>query len=139
MKRALGVGLLLAVTLQALRWKLTTVSITGTSMEPVIHAGSVLVLWRTRKIHINDVVLASLPDPRGRWPTDRGRPNGYLIKRVTATAGQPVDMLAGPVPRDHVYLEGDNSGRSLDSRQLGACPLTAIHGRIIWPTLGRQR
>ncbi len=135
MRKALSLVLLLDLFLQILRWKFTTVKVVGHSMEPAIMPGSVVIVLRTRAMRVNDVVLVNEPDEGGGWITDRDRPMGYFVKRVKALAGQTVETLKHPVPNDHVYLVGDNSERSLDSRHLGTCPLGAIHGRVVWPKI----
>lgn len=55
---------------------------------------------------------------------------------VTATAS-PID--ATTVPADHFYLLGDNRERSLDSREFGPVPRSAIHGRVILGKLAPPR
>lgn len=37
------------------------------------------------------------------------------------------------VPEDHLFLMGDNRNHSLDSRSIGAVPLTHIVGKVIFP------
>lgn len=86
-----------------------------------------------------------------------------LIKRVIALPGEEINIVSGEVwidgerldepyvqgvtsarghvmpytvPDDHVFLMGDNRERSLDSRELGAIPLSSIEGKTsfrIWP------
>ncbi|MEM7012761.1 MAG: signal peptidase I [Verrucomicrobiota bacterium] len=36
------------------------------------------------------------------------------------------------VPKNHIFVLGDNRDRSLDSRQLGPIPIIALIGKVIW-------
>lgn len=88
----------------------------------------------------------------------------YIIKRVVAVEGDTLDIREGyvylndekikedyikgktfersdfsypiTIPKDHVFVLGDNRGNSLDSRDLGLIHLDQIKGKVffrIWP------
>ena len=112
---------LLGAALTAARHWLTLVTVTGRSMEPTLRASTRVLLLRTSRIRVGDVVVARIPERKL-----------LLIKRVTALA---LDHDPGGVPPGHVYLEGDNPAESWDSRQLGPVPRTQVLGRVVWPSL----
>src|SRR3954447_15347780 len=102
------------------RSPLRRVLVTGPSMAPAIRHGDQLLVDvrpERRPTHAGDVVVVRLPD----------RP--LSVKRV------------GRVESDgSVWVEGDNSFGSTDSRDLGAVPREAVVGRILlrlWPHPGR--
>lgn len=111
-------------------------------MLPTFNATGDVVLLETasarrRKLRIGDVVVA-------RSPTD---PRHAVCKRVLGLPGDVVqvgDPIAGwaggseglPVPRGHVWLQGDNARNSTDSRAYGPVPLALVRGRVfakVWP------
>lgn len=83
-------------------------------------------------------------------PWDLAGKNGdtnLIVKRCLATEGQKVpisdnlftkligkDLLSRfqtPIPQNTLWLEGDNSGVSFDSRHMGPVPLSLVKGRAI--------
>ena len=66
-----------------------------------------------------------------RSPTS---PKTLLCKRVEAIAGDSVRhgfISHQVVPRGHLWLEGDNTNHSTDSRQFGAIPIGLVLGRAV--------
>ena len=67
--------------------------------------------------------------------------NMSLCKRIIHLEGETVQLSNGNeyvVPKNHIWVEGDNKSNSLDSRKFGAVPLQMIQGRVyfqIWPKL----
>jgi nickel-type superoxide dismutase maturation protease len=101
------------------RW-LDVVEVRGRSMAPSLLPGDRLVVeshsYQGRAPRLGEIVLAA--DPR---KSDR-----ELIKRVAA-----VDDVAR-----EAHLRGDALGKSTDSREFGAVPLSAIRWRAAfryWP------
>lgn len=104
----------------------------GPSMEPTIHSEDILltehITPRLNRIQRGDIVIA-------RSPTN---PHHHICKRVAAVQGDKIrqDFRAQIVPRGHVWLEGDNSHNSTDSRTFGPVPAGLIRGRALlrlWP------
>ena len=122
-------------------------SVSGDSMLPTIASRSLVLvdkLTPPTKLKKDDVVLCHDPEEYGK----------YIVKRVAALPGQFVDLdpdmepgeyvakhaFEGKmsVPSGHCWLEGDNKGKSHDSRAFGPVPLGLIQGRALfqvapWP------
>ncbi|XP_026491382.1 mitochondrial inner membrane protease subunit 1 [Vanessa tameamea] len=107
---------------------------TGPSMEPTLETNNILftehITPRLQRLRRGDIITA-------KCPTD---PKQNICKRIT---GLPGDKVKGyfprgsqVVPRGHVWLEGDNSDNSKDSRMYGPVPQGLIRGRVVcrvWP------
>jgi nickel-type superoxide dismutase maturation protease len=85
------------------------VVVDGRSMEPTLAPGDRLLVTRTTRPRVGDVV--AVRDPGG------GR--RLLVKRVSALL------------EDEVVLRGDNPRASTDSRAFGPVPRRAIVGRVV--------
>lgn len=134
--------------------------IAGSSMEPALHAGSIILVVRPGLDSLltgsagprnGDVVVVTVP-----------RSTSRVVKRVVATGGQSVAMLDGLVvvdgeptaaaavsaplaghhsfpprlvPHGHVFVLGDNRMplASRDSRDFGPVPVSAVRGRVLLP------
>jgi signal peptidase I len=107
-----------------LAWTLMEVPrVRSHSMEPTLRPGERFLLWKPvywrRTPRQGELVVFVCPLTGQR-----------LIKRVAAPpAGRTV-------PDAHVWVEGDNAARSVDSRHFGPIPLGSILGRAI-PLRGR--
>ncbi|KAG7164890.1 mitochondrial inner membrane protease subunit 1-like [Homarus americanus] len=104
----------------------------GPSMEPTIFSEDVILTEhlsaRLNRISRGDVIIA-------RSPTN---PHHHICKRVTGLGGDKVKngFRTQIVPKGHVWLEGDNSMNSTDSRNFGSVPSGLIRGRAVcrvWP------
>ncbi|NBM14647.1 S26 family signal peptidase [Streptomyces sp. GC420] len=138
-----------------LRTRLLAVTVTGSSMEPVLHDGDrVLVRRRPRVLAPGSVVVLRPPSPGPDGPAvDAERPGdgedvlvlrrasksapGLLIKRVAAVPGDPVPAaltaclgcpLGTVVPSGRLLVLGDNSDHSVDSRHFGYIPDDEVVG-----------
>ncbi|CAI3798288.1 signal peptidase I [Pseudarthrobacter sp. MM222] len=150
--RILAAALIPVLIVLAVRtWLVEPFTVSSDSMEPTIHSGAIVLLYKpaaaTGGIR-NSVVVAFASPVDGRT----------AIKRVIALEGQSVairdselfvDDVAVPepfvdhsridgtyfgpekVPAGSVFVLGDNRGVSIDSRDFGAVPLTAIQGVLI--------
>lgn len=128
--------------------KIYTVS--GNSMEPAVYAGDrVIVDQPGNPLQRGDLVAIFF--------NNRERP---ILKRVVAVAGDRVelkngkvavndqdsDFAAGPgtsvlviqleryngvIPQNMLLVLGDNSGESVDSRQLGLIAISQVGGRVV--------
>ena len=104
-----GAGVLFGTALLAGR-RLLRMRIEGLSMVPVLAPGDRVLVLRTDRVTVGDIVVFSDPD----------RPGGVLVKRVVG------------IDRSSVRVEGDNSGTSRDSRHFGPVPRSAVIGRVLW-------
>jgi signal peptidase I len=125
--------------------------VVGESMRPVLQPGQLLLLHR-------DYYRSHTPE-RGDIIAFRWNDRVY-IKRVHALAGETVPLLCQPgycspllpgleskarrlehrrplfhvrsdlVPAKHVYCLGDYHAASVDSREMGPIPVSAILGRV---------
>jgi len=99
-------------TLRALRragWPLRRVRVEGPSMLPTLAPGDRLLVVRTRRPRVGDIV--AVPDPR--------QPGRLLVKRVAARR------------QGLLELRGDNPAASTDSRDFGALAPDAVWGRVV--------
>lgn len=156
-----GIWLLLPVLLLLLLALLILVfggfiTVNGPSMENTMLSGDRVFVLRfvfgTRP-RLNDIV--TLKDPHGG-------PEG-LIKRVIAVQGDTITCKDGSllvngkqphekaqcfriqsklvVPKDMVFVVGDNENNSIDSRMFGPVPISSVKSEaklILWP-LSRMR
>lgn len=133
---------LLAASAFAARKLLIVATVDGPSMEPTLHSGQRILIWRTRRPCRGQVVLMRLPARPGH-PPDRS----LLLKRVVAVTGDHVpDDWASPdvhgigdaeVPRGHYVVLGDNRPVSTDSRYFGLVPSDRVVGVMVRHFPGR--
>ena len=118
----------------------------GHSMDPTYHDGQWLLVrrpnWPSPSLRVGDVVVFRLEDD-------------LLVKRIAALPGQEIPeqkivlvvrpshrrpgswetaVIAadpGRVPKGQLYVLGDNSPVSDDSRSFGPVPISALLGRVI--------
>ena len=140
-----------ALAVLAIRmWLVEPLTVASDSMEPTIAEGSTVVLLKHSTTQPG--ALISFQSPVDGAAT---------LKRIVAGGGQTVafkDALLyvdgrevsepfvdhsridgtyfGPVtvPEGHVFVLGDNRGRSIDSRDFGAIPIDSIEATVIWPS-----
>lgn len=120
--------------------------VSGSSMENTYHDRDFVIIVKKAHIKTGDIVLCKMPDQ-----------NMVIIKRVIATAGDTVSVQEGyvyvneekiaepyvkksgcsgemdsyTVPKDSVFLMGDNRSDSYDSRAVGAIKEDHILGKVI--------
>jgi inner membrane protease subunit 1 len=96
----------------------------GRSMEPTVSDNSLLLVNRLprswRGIVKNDIVIARSP-----YKTDLD-----ICKRVKYLAGERVVGYDLVVPPNYVWVEGDNTEESFDSRHYGPIPIQLVFGRV---------
>ncbi|HXY42978.1 MAG TPA: nickel-type superoxide dismutase maturation protease [Acidimicrobiales bacterium] len=100
----------LAVAGHVIRRRFLRLRIEGLSMVPVLAPGDRVLVLRTDRVTVGDIVAFTDPDASG----------AVLVKRVAG------------VDRSSVRVEGDNSGTSKDSRHFGPVPRSAVIGRVLW-------
>jgi len=162
----IAVGLAILFFLISRNFLFRMAHVTGSSMEPTLYHGDMLMLnrlgWLVNGPRINDVVAFPF----------RLDPSENFIKRVIALAGDKVDLIDGVffvndvpldddfseakivllgdeifplvVPEGAVFVLGDNRNGSKDSRftDVGSVPIGDVVGRVavrVWPLsrLGR--
>ncbi|GAB0090394.1 Mitochondrial inner membrane protease subunit [Sergentomyia squamirostris] len=111
----------------------------GSSMQPVLNPGEIdcdyvfLSRWSVRNLEVNRGDIVSLVSPKN--------PDQKILKRVLALEGDTVSTMGYykpyvTVPEGHFWIEGDNTGNSLDSNIFGPVALGLVTARatcIVWP------
>ena len=96
----------------------------GPSMEPTLYSDDVLIIERIsirlQKLKKGDIIIAKCPS----------KPKQHICKRVVGLPGDKVQNGI-TVPNGHVWLEGDNSNNSTDSRVYGPVPQGLLRGRAL--------
>ena len=82
----------------------------GTSMNPTLRDGEVVLVDRDATIEVGDIVVAKHPIEQ----------NSEVVKRVARIN-----------ERGHFYLIGDNPDDSTDSRHYGAVTRDYIKGKVV--------
>jgi len=82
----------------------------GKSMNPTLRDGEVVLVDRTARIEVGDIVVA-------RHPLEQ---NSEVVKRVVRVN-----------ERGHYFLVGDNLEDSADSRHYGAVARQYIKGKVV--------
>ncbi|WP_163509048.1 S26 family signal peptidase [Fodinicola acaciae] len=111
-------------------------TVRGLSMEPTFRSGERVLVRRGQKHRVGQIVVVRMP---GDQPTEAGPFGGrrWMIKRVVATAGDPVPAnlrarLAGTVvPAGKLVVLGDNAAVSNDSRTLGYFAAEEVLGTVL--------
>jgi nickel-type superoxide dismutase maturation protease len=86
------------------------VAVAERSMEPAVRPGDWLLVRRTRRIRVGQVVVARHP----------GRPDMLIVKRAARRVG------------GGWWLESDNPGAgAVDSRRFGPVPEALVEGRVL--------
>ena len=115
-----------AAALWWVRSRLLLVTIDGRSMEPSLHDGDRVLVWRTSAHRIRRGEIVIVAEPRSNFAAAQGGP-GLTVKRVAACADGMVVLL------------GDNRAESIDSRHYGPVPSDLILGRVRRLTTSRAR
>jgi len=105
----------------------------GPSMEPSIRDHDILLTEhispRMGRLQRGDIIIARSPS----------HPTQFICKRLVALPGDHLLQTDGNlkhVPKGHVWIEGDNSPNSTDSRMYGPIPVGLVRGRALlrlWP------
>ncbi|CAN6874937.1 unnamed protein product [Brassica oleracea var. botrytis] len=110
----------------------------GPSMIPTLHpSGNVVLAERISKLSRGDVVVFQSPEDPNKLPT----------KRVVGLEGDSVSFVVDPgkndesrtivVPKGHVWVEGDYTQNSRDSRSFGPVPYALVQGRLLWRIISK--
>ncbi|XP_008549713.1 mitochondrial inner membrane protease subunit 1 [Microplitis demolitor] len=104
----------------------------GPSMEPTIHTNDILftehISPRCDKLSKGDIIIAKCPT----------NPRENICKRIRGVEGDKIyyGFTSYVVPQGHLWLEGDNSSNSSDSRSYGPIPKGLVISRAVckvWP------
>lgn len=119
--------------LLCLKSSITTVVVDGPSMRPTLQSGQYLFVSR----------LETMPRPGDVVVVENWMNAQPMVKRVYKVGGQSVEWQKAPlylspeervhyvVPKGSVYLLGDNSSNSEDSRFYGAVPVEHVIGTVL--------
>jgi signal peptidase I len=133
---ALAAGVLVAALgglVLVLRSCFVAVRVEGDSMAPALSPGDRVLVRRTRldRVRRGQVVVLAPPAEMRSVP---GNPP-WMIKRAVALAGDPIpasrEEPGQRVPPGQVFVLGDNSARSFDSRKAGCFPASALLGVVV--------
>lgn len=115
-------GFLMLVLLFAKLFAMDIVVVSGSSMEPTLTDGQVLILLKSAywisEPKTDDIVVV-------QHGTEQ------YIKRIAACPGEVPPDEEDPLPENRYYILGDNRDVSIDSRSFGSIPKNLIIGRIL--------
>lgn len=130
-----------------IRYMIRFPTVNGSSMEPTYHDGDKLIVFYTKNVSENDIVVS--------WSKPL---NEYIVKRVIGVPGDKIEIKDGTLYRngfllyesyvkdkdwyseyelsltvgnDEYFLLGDNRNHSTDSRELGTVSKNDIFGKVI--------
>lgn len=157
----IGMGVALAVIL-AFGANFKPVRVVGTSMEPTLHNGSTVLVWKTARRFsplragdivvfrgpdgeelIKRVIFVQKPDGSARMPFQIWTPRGLIAEPLLMVNRHRLffpDYIRQIYDGKHhrkitrtIYVMGDNTWGSEDSRVFGPVAPSAVLGKVILP------
>lgn len=136
-----------AIVFAAFRLVLGLSVVKGDSMEPALHDGDLLVLWKPAAVEAGDVVLfrgddglqrvkrvVAMPGQKVEIDGDGGvlvdgqeLDEPYVYEGTARKAGTPFPLVLG---EDEYFVLGDHRGNSQDSRNFGPVKGSRIEGKV---------
>lgn len=122
----------------AARRRLLVIEVVGDSMAPVYGRGDRLLVRRTRRLRVGDVVIAHHQEGGRRDARTEPLASAWLLKRLVALPGDAVPAAVAhavggadrPVPPGKAVLLGEHPD-SADSRTWGFVPMADIAGVVL--------
>lgn len=121
----------------AARRRFIVIDVTGDSMSPSLVDGDRLLVRRTHRLRVSDIVIAHQQEGGRRTASER-EASAWLVKRLVALPGDAVPESVSSavegcprqVPAGMTVLLGEHP-ESVDSRRWGFVPLDDIEGVVI--------
>jgi signal peptidase I len=116
------------------RWRLAVVTVRGVSMVPTLREGERVLVRRIPGAVVRTGQLVVFQRPW--WSSRHGADARWLVKRVAATAGEPVPAAVraavgdARVPPGCLVVLGDNAAHSSDSRRWGYIRTARVLGVV---------
>jgi signal peptidase I len=107
------------------RWRPSRIEIRGSSMSPALEPGDWALALATRRLRRRMIVVVEHPR----------RPGFELVKRIVAGPGGTAPD-GSTLESDRVWIEGDASEASTDSRSFGPIEADLVKARVrlvYWP------
>ncbi|TDC43951.1 S26 family signal peptidase [Micromonospora sp. KC213] len=122
----------------ATRRRLMVIDVLGDSMAPSLIHGDRLLIRRTHRLRVGNIVVAHHQEGGRRTATDGSLASTWLVKRLAALPGDAVPESVAPavgghsrqVPAGMAVLLGEHPA-SVDSRLWGFVPLDDIEGVVV--------
>ena len=101
----------------------TPVVALGKSMTPTLPNRSVVFVNRLANVSNGDIVACIAPDD----------PNKFICKRITHIEGDLITIHGKQIkiPKNHIFIQGDNPTTSYDSRYYGPISKSLVQGKVV--------
>lgn len=119
------------------------VRVAGASMSPSLEDGQIKVMRKTQEVERGEIILFNTGDyhyinrviglPGDQLELKGGRVylNGSLLEERYLGKLDLLEITPFVVPKDHLFVLGDDRKESTDSRHLGFIPIKKVKGIIL--------